>query len=244
MADIPPLIDGRRLWRTGMASPDMLRSGIFTVRDAAGLIGASPQKIRAWMTGWPRTVEAPIIDNDLGWVDQQLAFSFANLMELRFIAFFEGAGVKLREIRNIMNEVRTELRRPHPFATNIVFKTDGVKIVAEIARRNGVADLYDLRSRNFEIGLFVYKTLKEGVVYDPKGDAQAWFPRRKLAPNVVVHPRLAFGHPVMRGSGIPTEAIADAARAEGSVEAAAALFEIPVSRAKEAVSFEEHLRAA
>jgi uncharacterized protein (DUF433 family) len=107
-----------------------------------------------------------------------------------------------------------------------------------------VADLYDLRSKNYEMGLIVYKSLKEGVVYDPRGDAQAWFPRRKFAPNVILHPRLAFGRPVLRGRGIPTEAIANAARAEGSVEAAAELFEIPISRAREAVSFEEHLRAA
>jgi hypothetical protein len=114
-----------------MASPDMLRTGIYTVRDAAGLIGVSQQKIRAWIAGWPRTVAAPILDNDLGWVDERLAFSFANLMELRFIAFFEGAGVKLREIRSIMDDVREEMHRPHPFASNIVFKTDGAKIVAE-----------------------------------------------------------------------------------------------------------------
>src|SRR5258706_2704423 len=108
-----------------MASPDLLRTGIYTVRDAADLIGVPHQKIRAWIAGWPRTVAAPVLENDLGWVDDKFAFSFANLMELRFIAFFESAGVKLRAIRAIMDEVRAELRRTHPFATNIVFKTDG-----------------------------------------------------------------------------------------------------------------------
>jgi uncharacterized protein (DUF433 family)/DNA-binding transcriptional MerR regulator len=227
-----------------MAAPDLLRTGIFTARDTAALIGVSRQKIRAWVTGWPRRSLPPIVDNDLGWVDRRLAFSFANLMELRFIAFFEGAGVKLHEIRNIMDEVRKEINRPHPFATDVVFKTDGVKIVAEIAHRNGVADFYDLRSRNYEIGIIVYTTLKEGVVFDPMGDAEAWFPRQQLAPNVIVHPRLSFGRPVLKGNGIPTEAIVGAARAEGSIDAAAELFEIPLAIAKEAVSFEEHLRAA
>jgi hypothetical protein len=111
---------GRRLGRMAVGNPDLLRTGIYTVRDAADLIGVSAQKIRAWIAGWPRTVVAPVVENDLGWVDDRLAFSFANLMELRFIAFFEGAGVKLREIRTIMDEVRAELHRPHPFATNVV----------------------------------------------------------------------------------------------------------------------------
>jgi uncharacterized protein (DUF433 family) len=90
----------------------------------------------------------------------------------------------------------------------------------------------------------VYKSLKDGVVYDPKGEAQAWYPRKKLAPNVIIHPSLAFGRPVLKGRGIPTEAIAETAKVEGSVEAAAAIFEITASRAKEAVDFEERLGRA
>lgn len=227
-----------------MSGPDLLRTGIYTVSEAADLIGVSDRKIRAWIAGWPGSMAAPVLQNDLGWVDDRLAFSFANLMELRFIALFEGAGVKLREIRSIMDEVRAQMHRPHPFATNVVFKTDGAKIVAEIAHKNGVADIYDLRSKNFEMGVIVYKSLKDGVVYDARGNAQAWFPRQKVSPNVIIRPQLCFGRPVLKDKGIPTEAIADAARAEGSVEAAAALFEISTRRAQEAVSFEENLRRA
>jgi len=227
-----------------MGAPDLLRTGIYSVSEAAELIGVPAQKIRAWIDGWPGTEKAPVVSNQLGWVDKQLALSFANLMELRFIAFFAGAGVKINEIRRIMDEVRIALHRPHPFATNVVFKTDGRKVVAESARRNGIKDLYDLRSKNFEIGIVVYKSLKDGVVYDPKGEALAWYPRQRLAPNVIIHPSLAFGRPVLKGRGIPTEAIAETAKVEGSVEAAAAIFEITTSRAKEAVDFEERLRRA
>lgn len=221
-----------------------MRTGIYSVSEAAELIGVPPQKIRAWVDGWPGTERAPVISNQLGWVDKQLALSFANLMELRFIAFFAGAGVRINEIRRIMDEVRTALHQHHPFATNVVFKTDGRKVVAESARRNGVKDLYDLRSKNFEIGVVIYKSLKDGVIYDPKGDALAWYPRQKVAPNVIIHPSLAFGRPVLKGRGIPTAAIANTARIEGSIEAAAAIFEISNSRAKEAVEFEERLRRA
>jgi uncharacterized protein (DUF433 family) len=165
-------------------------------------------------------------------------------MELRFIALFTNAGVKLNEIRSIMREVRDELNRAHPFATNIVFKTDGKRIVAEAIRRSGASEMYDLKSRNFEMGTVVYDSLKEGVIYDPAGDAKAWFPRRETSPNVIIDARMAFGRPVIRNRGIPTEAIAAAARAEGSVEAAAELFEIPRKWAKEAVDFEMQLRMA
>ena len=226
-----------------MVAVDLLQTGIYSVTEAANLIGVSARKVRGWIDGWPNGKTA-VVTNDVGWVDKQLALSFANLMELRFIAFFANAGVSLKEIRGIMNDVRSELNRPHPFATNIVFKTDGVKIVAEIARRNGVQDLLDLKSKNFEIGVVVYKSLKDGVVYDPKGHAEAWYPRQHFAPNVIIHPRLAFGRPVLKGRGIPTETIADTAKAEGSVETAALIFEITTKRAQEAVNFEERLRRA
>jgi uncharacterized protein (DUF433 family)/DNA-binding transcriptional MerR regulator len=214
------------------------------VGDAAALIGVSGQKIRAWIKGWPRTTTKGVIHNDLGWVDGRLAFSFVNLMELRFVAFFAAAGVNLREIRAIMAEARAELDRPHPFATNVVFRTDGAKIVAEIALRNGVSDLYDLKSKNFEMGIVVYQSLKEGVVYDPKGNALAWYPRRALAPNVIIHPKFAFGRPVLKERGIPTEAIADAMRAEGSADIVAEIFEIPKRQVHEAIAFEADIRRA
>ena len=227
-----------------MAGPNLLQTGIYTATEAAALLGVPSQKIRAWVQGWPARDAPPMLDNDLGYVDGRLAFSFANLMELRFIAFFSANDVSVRQIRAVMNEVRIAINRPHPFATNIVFKTDGSKIVAEIIRKNGATHLYDLRTRNYEIGGVVYKSLKDGVVYDPQGDAIAWFPRRKMAPNVIIHPKLAFGRPVMRGSGIPTEAIAGAAEAEGSVESAALLFDISKKRVEEAVAFEAMLRRA
>jgi uncharacterized protein (DUF433 family) len=223
---------------------DLSRSGIYSVSDAASLICASSQSIRAWIDGWPDSETPPIIEDDLGWVDGRLAFSFANLMEFRFVAFFVDAGVKLREIRKNMDEARVTLHLRHPFATNVVFKTDGSKIVAEIAHRHGVADIYDLKSKNFEMVTVVYMSLKEGVVYDPKGNAEAWFPRRALAPNVIVHPRLAFGRPVLRGNGIPTEAIASTFKAEDSIDTTAMLFEISRSRVKEAVAFETDLERA
>lgn len=226
------------------AESRLSRSGIYTVSEAAALINVSRQKVRAWVEGWPRREAAPLIANDLGWVDDRLAFSFANLMELRFIAVFIQAGVKIQNVRAVMDEARREMERPHPFATNRVFRTDGKKIISEIARRNEVLQLYDLKSKNFEIGGIMYHTLKEDVIYDPQGDAQAWFPRRELAPNVVVHPRLAFGRPVLKNNGIPTEAIADAVKAEGSVDTVAILFDISKRRVQEAVTFETHLRKA
>src|SRR4030095_127429 len=132
-----------------MAQPNLLETGIYAVSEAAYLIGATQRKVRGWVAGYPNSNREPIIRNELGWVEGRLAFSFTNLMELRFIAFFERAGVHFWHIRSIMEQVRKEMRHPHPFATNFVFRTDGRKIVEEIAAKNGVTHLFRLKSRNY-----------------------------------------------------------------------------------------------
>ena len=222
----------------------MLRTGIYTVSDAAALLDVPGYKVRAWIDGWHGTNAPPIIANDLGWVDDKLAFSFANLMELRFISFFTKAGVSLPEIRSIMADVREHLKVARPFASNVVFKTDGHRILAEAVHRNGSHTLLDLRSRNYEMIEVTYRSLKSDVVYDASGIARAWYPRASIAPNVILHPSLSFGRPVLRQSGIPTEAIAQAVRAEGSAKAAAELFGVPLKMAREAAAFEDELRKA
>ena len=164
-------------------------------------------------------------------------------MELRFVATFSEAGVRLNEIRAILEEVRDTLNHPHPFATRTVFKTEK-RIVAEIARKNGVQAIYDLRSRNYEMHAVTLQTLKEDVVWTLDGNAAAWYPRRDTAPHVIVHPNHSFGRPILVASKIPAETIATAVAAEGSVRAVAQLYEVPEKQVREAVRFQRRLLRA
>jgi uncharacterized protein (DUF433 family) len=223
-----------------MAAINLIEAGIYSVPDAAALIGATERRVRGWVAGYKKS-EGPLIDNELGWLDGRLAFSFTNLMEIRFIAFFVEAGVRLPHIRAIMNEAKEVTRNPHPFATNVVFKTDGRKILAQIAKRNGIADLYDLKSHNYEMEPVVFKSLKTGVEYDPSGEIRLWRPRPQTAPHVIVHPKFAFGQPVLRESRIPTGTLRDAVDAEGSAAAVADQFDLPVKQVLEAVRFDRQL---
>jgi hypothetical protein len=128
----------------------LLESGVFSIPEAAFLVGASQEDVRIWVDGKIGRQE-PVIQNELGRVDGKLAISFKNLMEIQFVAFFARAGVSLHEIRAIMDDARRLLNDPHPFATSAVFRTDGKKILAEIAKENGIESLYDLRSKNYEM---------------------------------------------------------------------------------------------
>lgn len=143
-----------------------------------------------------------------------------------------------------MSEAKDMLEHPHPFATKTVFRTDGRKIVAEIARKNGVENIYDLQSRNYEMRVMVMASLKDDVIYDPTGDAAAWRPRPKIAPHVIVHPHFSFGQPILKGSRVPTAALALAIRAERNAKTVSEIFEVPEAQVREAIKFEKDLKKA
>ena len=104
--------------------------------------------------------------------------------------------------------------------------------------------IYDLKTTNYEMVLVVMDSLKDDVVYDPTGTAIFWRPRPHIAPNVVVHPSYSFGRPILKASGVPTEALFDAMQAEKSTKIVADLYEVPERQVREAIGFERDLRRA
>jgi uncharacterized protein (DUF433 family) len=226
-----------------MRNATLLESGIYSVADARNLIGLHDMRVRRWIDGDRRTNSEAVLQNELGWVGDKLAFSFVNLMEMRFLAFFAGAGVHIRSIRVMAEEAKRVLKHPHPFATSTVFKTDGKKIYAETHRKTGDDQLYNLYDKNFEFKPIIAQSLKEGVVYDASGLVSAWYPRKESAPNVIVHPKHAFGKPILRDSRIPTSTLAKAAEID-SVATVARWFEVPRAHVDEAVRFERDLKKA
>jgi uncharacterized protein (DUF433 family)/DNA-binding transcriptional MerR regulator len=226
-----------------MVQLNLIEAGIYTIPEVAELVRASQPNVRVWVEGHTGKQD-PVIQNQLGRVSGKTVVSFANLIEMRFIAQFSAAGVGLREIRRIMEEASSILQHPHPFATHSVFRTDGRKIVADIARRNGLNLIYDLRSKNYEMPSVVMKSFLEDVVFDPNGEAMHWKPRPVVAPNVIVHPLFSFGHPVLEKSHIPTATLAKSVKVEGSTKFVANIFDISEKHVRQAVIFEKELRKA
>lgn len=223
--------------------PDLLKAGIFTVQEAADLVGIRARLARAWVAG-QKGKQEPVIDSQLGLVSGKVAISFTNLMELRFIAAFHKEGVRLEDIRFILNEAKEFLNHPHPAATKLFFQTDGRKIFGMVDRTSGDKVLYDLAARNYAMFPIIQHSLKKDVEFDPKGNAVLWYPRRDIAPHVIVDPRLSFGRPVLKKSRIPAETLAEAVEAEGSAQSVADLYEVPLAQVREAIRFHNDLQRA
>lgn len=224
-----------------------ISSGLYTVADAARLIRVKPARLRRWVTGDPHDYKTePLIGSQIPRLDGQVSLSFVNLIEALFIAKFAERGLHVRSIRAMADEAKRFLGTPHPFATKILFRADGKKIFAEIVRRSGdERALYDLQRHNWAFHGVLRQGLKPAVVYGPSDEAQRWYPRKKLAPHVIVNPVASFGQPVLSDVGVPTRALMDAVKAEGGDSVTVAKwFGIPLERVEEAIKFESRLDRA
>lgn len=222
--------------------PDLLEAGLYTVPEAAALLDFDTKALRRWTAG-VRGRSRPVVRSALGKVEEKSAVTFPELMELRLLTELHKAGVSLRDIRAIVADARELLNHPHPFATRTFFRTDGRNVIAEIVG-NKRTDMYNLRSKNFEMIDVIEPSLKDDFKFDAQGNIFAWYPRRKIAPNVMIHPKFSFGAPALEKSRIPTATLAATFSAEGNAEVVADIFDLTVDEVNEAVDFEASLGRA
>ena len=218
---------------------DLLSSGIFTISEAALLLGVPSRRIR-WWTSNPHT--APIITKTVPSIDHRIALSFVNLVEAYFINTFSQWGMHLNSIRVMAKEARVFLNHEHPFATEMIFKTDGKKIFVQTLEKTGDPKLYDLKAHNWAMPAILEKAFKHDVLYGPSGLASLWYPRKEKSPNVVINPKIAFGKPAIEKYGVPTKTLFEAAVASNSTIASVAeWYEIPLKLVRQAVAFERQI---
>ena len=61
---------------------------------------------------------------------------------------------------------------------------------------------------------------------------------------IVIDPQRSFGQPIAAEFGVPTVALAEAVKSEGSIDRVARLYEVSSAVVRDAVRFEEYLLAA
>lgn len=172
--------------------------------------------------------------------EQTFEVSFRDLIELRFIKAFRDLGLSLPTIRECFARAVEEVKDGRPFSTR-KFRTDGKSIFLDITDAVCEGELIDLKRRQSVFRSVVAPTLQD-LEFDADEVAR-WYPMGPSS-SVVVDPSRAFGRPVVKGGGIPTEILANAVRVEGSEERVARVYEIAAKRVREALAFETRLGAS
>lgn len=226
------------------ASP--LGIGYYTVPEAARLIRMPARNINRWLGGYAYVSGGkagrmpPLWAAELPPDEDRLELGFRDLIELRFIQAFVREKVSLRVIRGCLEAARAAVQDSRPFSTRR-FKTDGRTIFLESLQANGESEVLDLKRGQYVIKVVLEQTFRD---LDIEGEVVARWRPFQGRDSIVIDPRRAFGQPIAAEAGVPTVALADAVRAEGSAERVARLYEVPVAVVRDAVRFEDYLRAA
>jgi uncharacterized protein (DUF433 family) len=216
--------------------------GLYTATEAQRLTGVPSRKIIRWLRGHligNRTYE-PLWQPQVDIGDGHLYLGFLDLVQTRVAAAFIQEGLSPQKIRKAIDIGRKIIESDYPFA-NARFRTDGRTVILEVLRPGEDDRLIDL----FRGGQYVMKRIIEpslkGIEFE-RDIAARWWPLGKIR-GIVIDPKRQFGQPVDDQTGIPTAILADAARAEGSIEKAAQAYLVSPASVKRAVLF-EHRQAA
>jgi len=224
----------------------LLGKGIYTLPDAAMLIGAKKRSLSRWMKGYDYRSQGevrqspPLWEPDLPEVEDQLEISFRDLVELRFVHAFSREGIGLKAIRNCLDYARECVQSDRPFSTGR-FRTDGKTIFLESLHNAKDPKLLDLRKKQY-----VFKSIVERTFRDldlEEDEVVRWRPFRGKG-TIVIDPHRAFGQPIAADSGVPTAVLADAVEAEGSVARVARLYEVDPAVIRDSMSYQSELTAA
>jgi uncharacterized protein (DUF433 family) len=219
--------------------------GVYSIAEAAHLTEISPYRIRRWTKGYKYEVRGkrrsmpPIIGKEIP--GDEPILTFADLIEVRFLNGFYNHGVKGKALRVASYKAQELLGRPRPFSTRI-FKTDGIRILAEIVKGTDDRVLLDFVKGQYAFDQIVSPYLFEGLEFNDLNEPKLWWPMGQNR-SVVLDPQRAFGAPIIARRGIPTRVLNLAFNAEQSFEAVAKWYGVDVKEVEDAREFELKLAA-
>jgi uncharacterized protein (DUF433 family) len=214
---------------------ERLTRSLYTYADADRIAGVTRGTSSRWLKGYmsqdeegAQTRRPPITPT----ARSEEAVSFIDLIEVIAIGRLRERGLSMPKIRGLVRYCQEMLRMRRPLATER-FKTDGRDIFIEA----GQGRLLDVgRGGGQQVWDEVLDPFLKTIDYHHEF-AWRWWPLGKDV-DVVVDPDYGFGLPVIEGSGVRTETIAERHRAGDTKEEIAYDFGVKVPQVEDALRYE------
>ncbi len=218
--------------------------GAYTTAEAARLTGVSSSALRRWLFGYsydhhgPKTVQEPLWQPEYGVDQDEPLLGFRDLIEARMVGSLRQLGIGMPTIRLCLRTAVEIAEDEHPFSS-ASFRTDGKRLFLERVGEGGRHDVFDLKLRQHTFAKIVERSFLD-LEFDER-KATRWFllPRKQT---IVADPQRSFGQPIATESGVPTERLAQAVAAEGSVDKVARIFEMAATAVRDALAFEAQVK--
>lgn len=214
----------------------------YSISDAARYLDIPAGTIRSWTVGqhYP-TANGPKFFNHLVETNagKPRLLSFTNLVEVHMLrAIRNQHKIQLDKVRNALNFIEEEFSVPHPLARER-FATDGIDLFVD---RYG--SLINASSKVKEELKDALATHLERIEPDDTGLAIELYPfiqssEKSNSRLLVINPRIAFGRPVIAGTGITVSVLAERERAGDSIEKLAKDYNCEPIKIEEAIRFQE-----
>lgn len=224
---------------------ELLAHGIYSVPEAAKLTGIPARNLRRWVFGYGKGKRYEPLWTPEYSDEDDLALSFHDLLEVRFVHTFRSHNISLQAIRAAAAYAREVFNTRYPFTCRR-FQTDGRSIFAAIVRdveEEGEEDekLLDLVRRQFVFRQVVAPSLYKGIEYDAGGEAEKWYPVEDKSRAIVLDPRKSFGKPILERFNVPTEIVYHSLQVEKDARKVSRIFEIPISEVRAAERYEKRI---
>ncbi len=215
----------------------------YTVREAARYLYVPEATLRSWVMGrtYPTSVGRRYFEPLITVPENKpRLLSFTNLVEAHVLAAIRRKhGVTLPNVRSAIDHLRSQYDIDHPLA-NARFKTDGLSLFIEV-----LDQLVNVSMRGQTAIREIMEAHLERIEHDKTGLAAKLFPFTRYGAadvpqprTVMIDPRIAFGRPVLTGTGIPTAVLADRYKAGESMGDLAADYECKRDLIEEAIRCE------
>ena len=206
----------------------------YVISEAGHYLTVPKSTLRYWAMG--RAGESkPLIE-----VAQRhpLVLSFRNLVELHVLAAMRREfEITLPKVRSALDFLKRKFRVKYPLIA-YEFETDGVNLFVE---RYG--QLINASQEGQAVMREVIQSSLKRVERDTSGIPIKLYPYtrsdwRRAPALVVIDPELSFGRPVIAGTGLATEVIADRYKAGESIQELAQDYGRPAEEVEEAIRCE------
>lgn len=211
----------------------------YSITEASHYLTVPQSTIRDWVTGRHSRYNALVDAASF----HPVTLSFFNLIELHILsAIRRDHQIKMPKIREAINYLMKEFDSDHPLLSKEL-ETDGLNIFIELYGK-----LINISEGRQTAMREVLGAALRRIERDLSGIPVKLFPYTRNviqeAPRlIVIDPQLAFGRPVIAGTGLSTEIIAERYKAGESMEELAKDYEREEKEIEEAIRCELSLAA-
>jgi uncharacterized protein (DUF433 family) len=212
---------------TNLYSQPTLGQGIYTLPDAALILGLPTVKLRRWLQGINRkkcgknAQSFGIVEGGYWGDGRDTGMNFYAMIELYVLGQLREHGMSMQKIRKAHTELKRYFQTNYPFATAELLTQDG-----HLYTVLNDAQLLELDAQGQSAFNKILNPFCKKIEFDQQaGFATSFWPLGKEY-KIVVDPAHAFGQPRIDGTNILAEVIADLVSAGESPEYVAKLYNI------------------